>query len=65
MTIRRILAASAAAILAAGLLVGCGAEKAPQLTAEQLQAGIIGGEEHPVNQEQAQAAGCNCHLQAQ
>lgn len=48
-------------VLAAGLLAGC-AKKAPQLTQEQLMAGVIPAK-HPVDQEQASAQGCACHLQ--
>jgi hypothetical protein len=36
--------------------------KAPQLTPEQLQAGII-AVQHPVSQEEATKRGCECHLQ--
>ena len=64
MTARRLLAALSAAVIAAGLLAGCGSKPAPQLTAEQLQAGMIGAE-HPVDQQTAQAQGCQCHLQGQ
>jgi hypothetical protein len=45
--------------LAAGLMTGCG-KKAPQLTPEQLAAGVIAAE-HPVSQEQAVQQGCSCH----
>lgn len=50
--------------LALGASVGC-AKKAPQLTPEQLQAGVIGGEKHPVDQQEATNQGCACHLAAQ
>ncbi|MDZ4169332.1 MAG: hypothetical protein U1E26_06725 [Coriobacteriia bacterium] len=52
-----LLAVSILAVSAS--LVGCG-NKAPQLTAEQLQAGVIGSP-HPVNQQDAMAQGCSCH----
>lgn len=52
-------------VIAAALLAGCGGEKpAPQLTPEQLAAGVV-GEDHPVDQEAATAQGCACHFAAE
>ncbi len=48
-------------ILAASGVTAC-AKKAPQLTPEQLQIGVV-PEKHPVSQQDAAAQGCNCHLQ--
>jgi len=49
------------ALAATGLATGC-AKKAPQLTPQQLAAGIIPAE-HPVSQADATAQGCACYLQ--
>jgi len=60
-------------MLAAGLLAlslaasGCAKaepekKEAPLLTLEQVQAGLIAEENHPVDQEKAQELGCNCHI---
>lgn len=51
----------AVSILALSASVAGCAKKAPQLTPEQLQAGVIGNP-HPVNQQGAMAQGCACHM---
>jgi hypothetical protein len=58
---KRIAAVICVIALAAGLTTGC-MKKAPQLTPEQLAAGII-ATQHPVNQAEASKRGCECHLQ--
>ncbi len=58
--VTRVGMAVCIAILAVGVLAGC-MQKAPKLSPEQLGAGVI-AQQHPVNQEQATARGCDCHL---
>ena len=64
---RSILTVALAATLLVGAttLGGCMFFKkpAPILSAEQLQAGII-GEDHPVSQAEASERGCECHVKA-
>ncbi len=57
----RIILMVLALVLSVSGVVAC-AKKAPQLTPEQLQAGVIGAN-HPVSQQDATAQGCSCHLQ--
>ncbi len=60
---RRAAVLAAVAMLATGLLAGC-SNNAPQLSAEQLQAGVI-PMQHPVSQQEATQRGCECHTQQQ
>jgi hypothetical protein len=52
------------ALLASASLTGCMGKKAPVLTQQQLMAGVIGGEKHPVSQDQATKMSCSCHAEA-
>ncbi len=58
--LRRTITLAAVAVLALSAFGLSGCKKTPQLTPQQLAAGVIPAE-HPVDQQTATEKGCNCH----